>query len=86
VDAVWDHVHRVTVSSSSWYTELLHTAYLLTGSVAAAEDLVQTSLLKLGYPGLTLHTVREVVERIVRVAPELAPDDEVMRILDEAAG
>ncbi|MET7398801.1 SigE family RNA polymerase sigma factor [Dactylosporangium sp. NPDC005572] len=28
------------------YTELLHTAYLLTGSVAAAEDLVQTCLLK----------------------------------------
>ncbi|GGM90346.1 SigE family RNA polymerase sigma factor [Dactylosporangium sucinum] len=29
------------------YTELLHTAYLLTGSVAAAEDLVQTCLLKI---------------------------------------
>jgi RNA polymerase sigma-70 factor (sigma-E family) len=28
------------------YTELLHTAYLLTGSVATAEDLVQTCLLK----------------------------------------
>ncbi|WP_433206994.1 SigE family RNA polymerase sigma factor [Dactylosporangium sp. CS-047395] len=29
------------------YTELLHTAYLLTGSVAAAEDLVQSCLLKI---------------------------------------
>ncbi|WP_432839075.1 SigE family RNA polymerase sigma factor [Dactylosporangium sp. CA-092794] len=29
------------------YTELLHTAYLLTGSVVAAEDLVQTCLLKI---------------------------------------
>ncbi|MGI5238030.1 SigE family RNA polymerase sigma factor [Dactylosporangium sp. CA-139066] len=28
------------------YTELLHTAYLLTGSVVSAEDLVQTCLLK----------------------------------------
>ncbi|GAA2337543.1 SigE family RNA polymerase sigma factor [Dactylosporangium salmoneum] len=28
------------------YAELLHTAYLLTGSVGAAEDLVQTCLLK----------------------------------------
>ncbi|MEV8517873.1 SigE family RNA polymerase sigma factor [Dactylosporangium sp. NPDC051484] len=29
------------------YTELLHTAYLLTGSVAAAEDLVQSCLLRI---------------------------------------